>query len=123
MRGVSFFSMNPHEYAFLHLAHVIGAILLIGFTFFAFAAPAAARKKVMIWTGVGNLLILLTGVRMWQGIYGFSGGWVIVKLLAWLGLAAMAGIAFRKREKAGALMWLSLGLASLAVVMVYTKPF
>ncbi|HRE82524.1 MAG TPA: hypothetical protein PLN52_15870 [Opitutaceae bacterium] len=115
--------MNPHEYAVLHLFHVMGALLLIGFTFYAFAAPAAARKKVMIWTGVGNLLILLTGIRMWQGLYSFSGGWVIVKLVAWLALAAFAGVAFRKREKAGALMWMSVALSFLAVVMVYTKPF
>lgn len=77
----------------------------------------------MIWTGVANLVILLTGLRMWQGLYAFSGGWVIVKIVAWLGLAAIAGMAFRKREKAGGLMWASLALAAVAVVMVYARPF
>lgn len=115
--------MNPHESTALHILHVLGAVTLIGFTFLAFAAPATSRKKVMIWTGVANLLILLTGIRMWQGIYGFSGGWVIVKLIAWLGLAGIAGIAFRKREKANGLMWSTLALATIAVVMVYARPF
>lgn len=115
--------MNPHEYAALHILHVVSAVILVAFTFYAFAAPAASRKQVMIWTGVANLLILLTGIRMWQALYGFSGGWAIVKIVAWLALAGIAGVAFRQREKAGALMWATLGLAGLAVVMVYTRPF
>jgi len=115
--------MNPHEYTALHILHVVSALILVGFTFYAFAAPAGARKSVMIWTGVANLLILLTGVRMWQGIYAFSGGWAIVKILAWLGLAAIAGLAFRKREKAGMFIWVTLALSLVSVVMVYAKPF
>ncbi|MBX7121018.1 MAG: hypothetical protein K1X42_02710 [Opitutaceae bacterium] len=115
--------MNPNESNALHILHVLSAIILLAFTFFAFAAPESSRKKVMIWTGVANLVILLTGLRMWQGLYAFSGGWVIVKIVAWLGLAAIAGMAFRKREKAGGLMWASLALAAVAVVMVYARPF
>lgn len=115
--------MNPHEYTALHILHVLSSLILVGFTFYAFAAPAAARKPVMIWTGVANLLILLTGIRMWQGIYSFSGGWAVVKILAWLGVAAMAGLAFRKREKAGTFVWVTLVLSAVAVVMVYAKPF
>lgn len=115
--------MNPNESIALHIIHVLSAIILIAFTFLAFAAADSSRKKVMIWTGIANLLILATGVRMWQGMYGFSGGWVIVKLVAWLGLAAIAGIAFRKREKCGGLMWAALALATIAIVMVYAKPF
>jgi len=98
-------------------------MILVGFTFLAFAAPAESRKKVMIWTGIANVLILLTGIRMWQGLYAFSGGWVIVKIIAWLGLAGIAGIAFRKREKVGVLLWTSLLLMTIAVAMVYVKPF
>ncbi len=115
--------MNPHESIALHILHVFGAILLIAFTFLAFAAPATSRKAVMIWTGIANLLILLTGIRMWQGIYGFSGGWVIVKVIVWLGLAAIAGIAYRRPEKARGLMWATLILSAIAVVMVYAQPF
>lgn len=115
--------MNPHEFAALHILHVVSALLLVGFTFFACAAPPEKRKTVMIWTGVANLLIVLTGVRMWQGLYHFNGLWAVVKIVAWLGLAALAGLAFRKREKAGAFLWITVALSVIAVVMVYTKPF
>lgn len=115
--------MNPHEYTALHILHVLSGLILMGFTFYAFAAPAEARKRVMIWTGVANLLILLTGIRMWQGLYQFGGGWAVVKIVSWLGLAAIAGLAFRKREKAGAYLWITLALATLSVVMVYARPF
>ena len=97
--------MNPHEYNALHVLHVLSALVLIGFTFYAFAAPAASRKAVMIWTGVSSLLIFLTGIRMWQGIYAFAGGWAVVKLVAWLALSALAGMGYRRREKAGLFIW------------------
>jgi hypothetical protein len=115
--------MNPHEYNALHVIHVLSALVLVGFTFLAFAAGPESRRRVMIWTGVANLLILLTGIRMWQGIYAFHGGWVWVKLVAWLALAAVAGLAFRKREKAGVWLWLTLGALTVSVVMVYLRPF
>jgi hypothetical protein len=115
--------MNPHEYNALHILHVLSALVLIGFTFYAFAAPAASRKSVMIWTGISSLLILVTGIRMWQGIYAFAGGWAVVKIVAWLGLSALAGLGYRRREKAGALLWVALVLSAVSVVMVYIRPF
>jgi hypothetical protein len=47
--------MNPHEYATLHILHVVAAIILVASTFYAFAAPAESRKRVMMWSGVANL--------------------------------------------------------------------
>lgn len=52
--------MNPNESNALHILHVLSALILLAFTFFAFAAPESSRKKVMIWTGIANLVILLT---------------------------------------------------------------
>jgi hypothetical protein len=69
------------------------------------------------------LLVLLTGVRMWQGVYGFAGGWAVVKLVCWLGISAFGGLAYRRRAKAGLWMFLTLLLALIALVMVYVKPF
>lgn len=116
--------MNPHEYTALHILHVSAILILFGFTFYAFAAPATERKKVMIWTGIANLLIVLTGVRMWQALYGFQPlGWVIVKLVGWLAMAAFAGMAFRKREKAGLFISLSVVIGVVAAIMVYAQPF
>jgi hypothetical protein len=116
--------MSPQEYVALHILHVASVLILFGFTFYAFAAPAESRKRVMIWTGVANLLILLTGVRMWQALYGFHPlGWIIIKLVGWLVLAAIAGLAYRRREQIGLWTWLTLIIGVVAVVLVYAQPF
>ena len=116
--------MGPHEFVFLHATHVAAALVLVGYTFYAFAAPPETRKRVMMWTGGASLVMLLTGLRMWQGIYAFApAGWLIVKVVCWLGLSALAGIAYRRREKAGLLAWLAIALMIVALAMVYAKPF
>lgn len=116
--------MNPHEFLALHLLHVAAAFVLMGYTFYAFAAPPETRRKVLMWTGGASLVMLLTGLRMWQGIYDFApGGWLVVKMGCWLGLSALAGIAYRKRERAGAFAGIALILVVTALVMVYVKPF
>jgi hypothetical protein len=117
--------MSSTEYNVLHVVHVLAAIVLAGFTHQAFAAPAPeSRKRVLIWTGTASLLMLLTGVRMWQAIHGFAGlGWIVVKLLCWIGLAAMSGLAFRFRDRTRVLASVALLLTALAVAMVYLKPF
>jgi len=115
--------MNPHELSALHVAHVAAGLVLFGYTFYALAAPPETRKRVLIWTGSAALVMLLTGLRMWQAIYGFGlAGWLFVKVVCWLGLAALAGIAYRKRGKAGLLAWLAIILAVVAVAMVYLRP-
>ena len=117
-------AMNPYESNLLHLLHVAGALVLMGQTFYAFAAPLETRRRVLIWAGSASLVMLLTGLRMWQTVYGFApAGWLIVKIVCWLGLSALAGIAYRRRELAGVLAWVALILAVTAVAMVYVKPF
>jgi hypothetical protein len=116
--------MNPHEFLTLHLLHVAAAFVLMGYTFYALAAPPETRRKVMMWAGGASLVMLLTGLRMWQGIYGFApAGWLVVKIGCWLGLAALAGIAYRQRGQAGAFAWIAIILVVTALVMVYVKPF
>jgi hypothetical protein len=116
--------MSLHEFFTLHLLHIGAAFVLFGYTFYAFAAPAETRRKVLIWTGGASLVMLATGLRMWQGIYGFApAGWLIVKVVCWLGLSAMAGIAYRRRYLAGMLAWVALLLVAIALAMVYGKPF
>ena len=115
--------MNPKELIALHAVHVIALIVMLGYSFFALAAAPDTRKRVLMITGVASLVVLLTGVRMWQGMFGFAAmAWIIVKLVCWLVLSALTGVAYRKREKAGALAGIMLLLAALAVVMVYAKP-
>ncbi len=68
--------------------------------------------------------MLLTGLRMWQTEYDFApAGWLVVKFICWLCLAGISGIAYRKREQAGALAWIAIILAVIAVTMVYLRPF
>jgi len=115
--------MNPYELNTLHTLHVGAAILLVGITFYAFAGAPETRKTVLIWSGVTSLLVFATGLRMWQGIYGFHGGWVIAKLVCWLGLSSIAGMAYRKRDRASLLILITAALAVVSVALVYTKPF
>jgi len=112
------------EYQGLHLVHVFFALVLTGYTFYAFARPdPSTRKKVMTLTGIASLLMLLTGIRMWQTIYQFAVlPWIIVKIFCWLGVSAFAGMAYRRREKVGLFASLSLLLLFVAVSMVYFQP-
>jgi hypothetical protein len=115
--------MNIHEYNSLHIIHVLASIGMIAATFYACAGAPETRKKTLMWGGIASLLVLLTGIRMWQALYEFAGGWAIVKLVCWLGLSAFTGIAFRRREKAGLWIQLSVVLGLVALVMVYVRPF
>jgi len=115
--------MNAAELHSLHILHVLAVLTLVGTTFFACAAPAATRKRVLMWSGIASLVVLLTGFRLWQGLYGMAGTWAVVKLVCWLGVSAFGGVAYRRREKAPLWLGLTLLLAALALVMVYVKPF
>jgi hypothetical protein len=116
--------MSPSELNALHIIHVSSVLALVGFTFFAFAAPPETRKRTMMISGIATLLVLLTGVRMWQALFSFKmAGWILIKLLCWLALSGIGGMAYRKREMAGTLMVVTLGLAIVAVVMAFVRPF
>jgi hypothetical protein len=116
--------MNPHELDTLHILHVSSVLVLLGYTFFAFAGAPETRKRVLMITGIASLLVLLTGIRMWQAVYSFHLlGWIVIKLLCWLGLSALSGVAYRKRDRVNTLMLVALVLAITAVAMVYVKPF
>ena len=114
--------MTPEQNA-LHIIHVFGAIGLVATVFYACAAAPETRKKLMLWNGILSLLVLLTGIRMWQAMFNFGGGWAIVKLVCWLVLSSIGGLAYRRRAQAGLWMAISLVLSAIAVAMVYLKPF
>jgi hypothetical protein len=116
--------MGPTEINALHIVHVAAVLVLIAYTFYAFAAAPETRKSVLAVTGTAAVVILLTGLRMWQGLYSFSLlGWIVVKIVCWLGITGLVGTAYRRRAQAGFLMAVVLALAIIAVAMVYTKPF
>ncbi len=106
-----------------HVLHLSSILVLLGYTFYAFAAPAETRKRVLMITGVAALLILITGFGMLHRLHLGFPGWIIVKSVCWLGMSAMAGFAYRRRAQADLLMMITFALAITAVAMVFVRPF
>lgn len=112
--------MSPLTYQILHVA---AAFLLVAFTFQAFAAPSPSRRRsTMILTGILSLVVLVAGV----GIVHKTGigwpHWVLIKIAAWVGLSALAGLVFRRPGSAWVMTLLGVALVGLAVWSVYAKP-
>lgn len=110
-----------------HILHLSSVAVLLAYTFFAFAAPPETKRRVMMITGVAALLILVTGVGMLHKtrlpMQALFPAWAWVKTACWLGLAALGGLAYRKRDQTNLLMLVGLALAVIAIVMVYARPF
>lgn len=110
--------MNPLYYSLLH---VFALFVLSAHTFMAFANPAPEnRKRTMLITGIASLLVVgSAGGLMARLGYSWGSGWVIVKLVCWLGLSGLAGIAYRRPHQRGVLALIALVLTLTALVMVY----
>jgi hypothetical protein len=130
--GLGFVGPQPYptrmSLSFYHVLHVFSLLILTGFTFYAFAAPAEARKKVLIITGIASLLMFISGFGLITKLMGTGQGlwplWVWIKLVAWLGVSALAGIAFRRRAAAPVLMRVLIVLLFVALYAVYfMNPF
>jgi hypothetical protein len=106
-----------------HVLHLSSIIVLLAYSFYAFAAPAETRKRVLMITGVATLLVLITGFAMLAKLHLGFPVWAAVKLVCWIGLSMVAGMAYRRRAQADALMLIALALAITAVVMVFVRPF
>ena len=114
--------MNP---SFYHLLHVFSLLVLTAHTYMAFANPAPEnRKRTMMITGIASLLMLVSGFGLMAKLYGgHMLGWMIVKIVCWLGFSAMAGIVYRKAHLRGMFSFVGLVLLLTALIMVYLKPF
>src|SRR5262245_60302739 len=109
--------MSPTVYYILHVASLF---VLAGYTFYAFGAPPETRKRVMMITGIASLLALIAGFGLQAKLgHKLSEPWLIVKMVCWLGLSALAGFGYRKRGAAGALGVIAVALILTALVMVY----
>lgn len=110
---------------YYQLLHILSLIVLTAHTFMAFANPAPEnRRRTMMLTGIAALLMFVSGFAMLslQKI-PFATGWVIVKLVCWLGLASLAGLAYRQVHLRGVLSTVALVLIATAIFMVYFRPF
>ena len=112
--------MSITTFLILHLSSVI---VLLGYTFYAFAAPAETRRRVLMITGIAALLVIVSGFGMLGRLHLGFPGWAIVKFVCLLGLASIAGIAYRRRAQADLFMMVAFVLAITAVAMVYVRPF
>ncbi|HET7535974.1 MAG TPA: SirB2 family protein [Candidatus Didemnitutus sp.] len=115
--------MNPQFY---YVLHVFSLIVLTAHTYMAFANPDPVNKKsTMIVTGIASLLMLVSGFGLYSKVYQnvWPGGWLAVKIVCWLGLSALAGLAYRKAHLRGLFSFLGLVFVLIALVMVYFKPF
>lgn len=112
--------MDPIVY---YIVHVVGVILLAGYTFQAFSAPAEQRSRLLRITGILSVLVLIAGFGLQAKLHDGFPVWMILKMICWLGISGMVGMAFRKPEKRGMFSMITLVLIVVAVVAVYVRPF
>ena len=112
------------NYQLFQLLHVTSVILLSGVTFAAFAAPQSEnRRTYLMMSGVLSLLVFLTGFgTMGMMELGFP-GWAIVKVVCWLALSGLTGMAFRMTGQIRMLATVAVVAIVIAVAMVTYKPF
>lgn len=110
---------------YYQVLHILSLIVLIAQTFMAFANPLPEnRKRTMMITGIAALLMFISGFGMLtlNKIPFATTGWIWVKTFCWLGVAAMAGMAYRKAHLRGVLSVVTMMLLAVAVFMVYFRP-
>lgn len=118
-------AMSP---VFYQILHVLSAILLVSFVISACSDPKPERKKrVMMITGILSLLVLAGGFGLAIKIYDISNplkftGWMMAKVVIWILLSGMAGMAFRRSTISGVLTLVVIAMAGIAVYLVYAKP-
>ncbi|TVR49557.1 MAG: hypothetical protein EA425_11930 [Puniceicoccaceae bacterium] len=107
------------------ILHVSSLLILTGLTFLAIAAPRPEwRRPILIGTGILSLVMLVSAFGLISVIYGNNfTGWMIVKIVLWVILSALAGLAFRLPGRGKLLGWTATAVLILAVLMVYLKPF
>jgi uncharacterized membrane protein SirB2 len=74
----------------------------------------------MMITGIASILMLVSGFGLLSKLHNNTfAPWVIVKIVCWLGISALAGIGYCKRDKAPLFMDIILALAAVALWSVY----
>lgn len=117
--------MDPRFYSIIHVFFIL---LLTGSIFYIVANPQPHKKrKMMILSGIASLLALVGAAGVLGKNFGalpaggWTQGWVIVKLIAWLLLTGLAGMAYRISKTA--VIWSTVALTLIALYMVYFRPF
>lgn len=109
---------------FYYHLHVFAVILFVGCCFAACAAPTPDRRKLILaLSGVAGILVLIAGFGLQAKLQVGFPGWLLVKIVCWLALGALAGMPFRQPERARFWTIIFSAIAFVAVAMVYYKPF
>ena len=104
--------------------HIFSVILMAGVTFAALAAPQPENRRPMLMaSGIVAVVALVSGFGLLGiGRFGFP-VWVMVKLVSWVALSALVGLAFRRPGQRSTLTGIAVVAVLLTVWMVVTKPF
>ena len=113
-----------------HILHLIGILMLfMGYgallgRSMASSDHAGVKKLGSITSGIGLVLIIIAGFGLMAKVYSNSFlPWMMVKLAIWVILGGLIALINRKPALATTLWWTILGLGSLSIILVYTKPF
>lgn len=111
-------------YPVYHVLHLISVFLLVGILFWALSDPSQEkRKSALKWSGITSLLTLVAGFGLLAKLGTGFPIWVTIKLICWLFLTGLVGMAYRMPEKRSLLLGAGIFFVSLAVLMVSLKPF
>ena len=112
------------SFQFYQVIHLFSAIMLAGIAFAALSNPLPERRRsILMVSGIAALLTLVSGFGLLGiGRFGFP-DWIFVKVVAWVALAAIAGIAFRRPQQARPLAVVVALAVLLAVGAAVLKPF
>lgn len=108
--------------AVYQILHVASMVLLTAFIFQTFANPDPKNKKrTGMIAGLLALLMLIGGFGLVATMKVGFPWWVIVKLVCWLGLVSISGMAYRKPQRIPLLTLVAIALILTAIVTVYFR--
>jgi len=111
-------------YSVYHVIHIIAVMLLVGIVFWALSDPSQEKRKAALkWSGICSIVALLAGFGLITKINMGFPLWIIVKIICWLILTGLVGVAYKNPEKKKELLVTTIALVTIAVVMVSLKPF
>ncbi len=75
----------------------------------------------MMITGILSTLMFIAGFGLISVLQTSFPAWIWIKLVCWLGLSGMAGMAYRKPESAKKFKLITLALIVIAIFTVYFR--
>jgi hypothetical protein len=118
-------AMSLPYYQILHVASIL---LLTGVVFAVFGgAPDARRKQIMMAGGILSLLALVGGFGLASKKLGMPNpmswpAWLWMKVICWLWLSAIGGIAYRRRAQTPRWIAITAFFLIVALAMAFLKP-